>query len=78
MVDPAIFSPEDSLTPTVDIVGILAHLAISGNLLSSRHRREQQLGRAALATLLGNIQTVGQPHCDDILLGRNSALAEAR
>jgi hypothetical protein len=60
IVDPATFTPEDSLTPTADIIGILAHLAVSGDLHSSQGRREQQRGKAALAKLLGSIQTVDQ------------------
>jgi hypothetical protein len=54
MNDTASFVPEDFLASPADLVSVLAHLAGSTNLLSSRRRRDQRLVEAALSKLLGN------------------------
>jgi hypothetical protein len=59
--DPSGSVPKNFLASTADLVGILAHLAGSGNSHSSRHRLNQQFAQAALSNLLNNTSTRGQP-----------------
>jgi hypothetical protein len=51
------FIPEDFLASTADLVGILAQLAGSTSLMSSRRRSDGRLVEAALSKLLRGMDT---------------------
>lgn len=57
------------LASTDDIVNVLARLAGSSNVHSSRHRLDQGLAKAALSSLLQNLSSTAQPPLPDVAPG---------
>jgi len=61
IANPAYLIPENFLASTAELVAVLAHLAGSSNVHSSRRRRDQRLVDGAISKLVGNIQTAQRP-----------------